>query len=149
MIVDRLADVPDLVGQELGTSEWVLVDQARIDEFAASTNDHQWLHTDPARAADGPFGTTVAHGYLTLSLLGAMWTELFQVREVTAQVNYGLNRVRFPSPVPVDSRLRVAATLVGCETITGGVQVTVDAVIEREGGDKPACVVQTLYRLYA
>ena len=139
-----------LVGTDLGTSGWVEIDQARIDTFADATDDHQWIHVDPrAGQADGPFGTTIAHGYLTLSLLIPMWTEILDVGEARTKVNYGLNKVRFPAPVPVGSKIRATARLAAVEPIAGGVQVTVDAVIERDGGDKPVCVAQPVFRFYA
>jgi acyl dehydratase len=144
--VDTLADLTALVGRDLGASSWVQIDQSRIDTFAAATDDHQWLHVDPERAKDGPFGTTIAHGYLTLSLLAPLWTEILEVREVTTKVNYGLNKVRFPAPVPVGSKLRATARLAGLEPIPGGAQLTVDATVERDGSDKPVCVAQMVLR---
>jgi acyl dehydratase len=149
MIVETLAELADLQGTELGSSAWFEVDQARIDTFADATDDHQWIHTDPVRAADGPFGTTIAHGYLTLALLIPMWTQLLDVTEAKTKVNYGLNKVRFPAPVPVGSKVRATATLAAVEPIAGGVQVTVDAVIERGGSDKPVCIAQPIFRFYA
>ena len=138
-------NVPE-VGAVLGPTEWVEIDQARIDAFAAATDDPQWIHTDPDRAAAGPFGTTIAHGYLTLALLPAL---LGQVLEADAElmVNYGLNRVRLPSPVPVDSRLRARFEVTSVEPVAGGVQLTLNATVEREGGEKPVCVAETVYRL--
>ncbi len=147
-VVSTLDDLRPLVGTCLGSSSWVAVDQARIDAFAGATGDHQWIHTDPARAATGPFGGTVAHGYLTLSLLIPLWTEILTVHSVRTKVNYGLGRVRFPAPVPVDSRVRATATLAALDDIAGGAQLTVDAVIERDGGDKPVCVAQPIFRFY-
>ena len=147
-VVDTLDDLTPLVGTSLGSSSWVEVDQRRIDTFADATNDHQWIHTDPERAEAGPFGTTIAHGYLTLSLLIPMWSELLDVREVRTKVNYGLDRVRFPAPVPVGSKVRATAMLAAVEPVAGGVQVTTDAVIERDGGDKPVCIAQPIFRFY-
>ena len=149
MILDHIAELDAWVGKELGSSEWILVDQGRIDRFAGATGDYQWIHVDPKRAADGPFGTTIAHGYLTLSLLIPMWTEILDVTEATTKVNYGLNKVRFPAPVPVNSRIRTTATLAAVESIPGGVQVTVDAVIHSDATDKPVCVAQPIFRFYA
>lgn len=149
MIVETLAELPGLVGTPLGTSDWVLVDQHRIDTFADATDDHQWIHTDPTRAASGPFKGTIAHGYLTLSLVIPLWSELLDVREARTKVNYGLNKVRFPAPVPAGSKVRATATLAAVEDVAGGVQLTVDIVIEREGGDKPVCVAQPVFRFYA
>jgi len=143
------ADLPGLVGRDLGTSEWIEVDQAKIDAFAQVTGDHQWIHVDPERAARGPFGSTVAHGYLTLSLLPAMIATAFAVEGSRMGVNYGLNRVRFPAPVPAGSRLRGHFRLAHCEAVEGGVQLTLEATIEREGSEKPVCVAQLLARRYA
>ena len=145
-VVDTLDDLASLVGQPLEPSTWVEVDQQRIDAFAGATGDHQWIHTDPARAKDGPFGGTIAHGYLTLSLLIPMWTEILDVREVTTKVNYGLNKVRFPAPVPAGSKLRATATLTAVDPVPGGAQLTADITIEIEGAAKPACVAQLLFR---
>jgi acyl dehydratase len=147
-VVDTLDELTPLIGQDLGASSWVEIDQHRIDTFADATGDHQWIHTDPQRAKDGPFGTTIAHGYLTLSLLIPMWTEILDVREARTKVNYGLGKVRFPAPVPVGSKVRTTATLAAVDEIEGGVQVTVDAVIELDGGAKPACVAQPIFRFY-
>jgi acyl dehydratase len=148
-VVDTVEELRPLVGACLGTSSWVGVDQSRVDAFADATDDHQWIHVDPERAARGPFGSTIAHGYLTLALFVPLWTEILTVRSVTSKVNYGLNKVRFPAPVPVGSRLRATATLAAFDDIAGGAQLTVDAVIEREGGDKPVCVLQSVVRFYA
>ena len=144
--VDTLDDLSALVGRDLGASSWVEIDQGRIDTFATATDDHQWLHVDPERAENGPFGTTIAHGYLTLSLLAPLWTEILEVREVTTKVNYGLNKVRFPAPVPVGSKLRATARLAALEPIPGGAQLTVDATVESDGSDKPVCVAQMVIR---
>jgi acyl dehydratase len=148
-VVDSLEDLRPLVGTELGVSEWVTVDQKRIDTFADATDDHQWIHVDPTRAATGPFGATIAHGYLTLALLIPMWSEILTVRSVHTKVNYGLGKVRFPAPVTVGSRVRARARLAGLEEVPGGAQLTVDAIIEREGTDKPVCVAQPIFRFYA
>jgi acyl dehydratase len=145
-IVDTLDDLTGLIGQPLEPSAWVQVDQQRIDAFADATGDRQWIHTDPARAKDGPYGGTVAHGYLTLSLLIPMWTEILAVREVTTKVNYGLNKVRFPAPVPEGSKLRATARLAAVDPVPGGAQLTADIAIEIEGAAKPACVAQLLVR---
>jgi len=135
-----------LLGSNLGSSEWVSVDQARIDQFAAVTGDHQWIHVDTERAAAGPFGTTVAHGFLTLSLVPVMVGMAFKVSEVRMSVNYGLNRARFTAPVPAGSRLRGHFKLVSLESIRGGTQVVVEATIEREGHSKPVCVAELVAR---
>jgi acyl dehydratase len=144
--VETLNDLASYVGKELGTSSWVDVDQDRINAFADATDDHQWIHVDAERAKDGPFGGTIAHGYLTLSLLIPMWTDILQVGDVHTMVNYGLNKVRFPSPVPSGSKIRARATLASFETIPGGAQLAVDILVERQGGDKPACVAQLVLR---
>jgi acyl dehydratase len=138
-----------MAGQALGTSDWMLVDQSRIDAFAQATGDHQWIHVDLERAVKGPYGATVAHGYLTLSLLPAMAASAFEVSGSRMGVNYGLNRVRFPAPVPSGSRLRAHFELVSCEAVEGGLQLTIGATIEREGSDKPVCVAQMVARRYA
>jgi acyl dehydratase len=141
-----LADLAGLQGQEIGTSDWVVVTQSNIDQFAQATGDEQWIHVDPARAAAGPFGTTVAHGFLTLSLLSRMFAASVAFEDVRMSLNYGLNRVRFPSPVPVGSRLRAVCVLDAFEPIAGGAQLTVTVTIEREGGAKPACVAEWVTR---
>ena len=141
-----LADLAALEGQEIGRSGWVVVEQASIDQFAQATGDEQWIHVDPARAAAGPFGTTVAHGFLTLSLLSQLFTAAVAFEDVRLSLNYGLNRVRFPSPVPVDSRLRALCVLDSFEAIEGGAQLTITVTIEREGGAKPACVAEWVTR---
>ncbi|MBV9796155.1 MAG: MaoC family dehydratase [Actinobacteria bacterium] len=145
-VVDTLDGLTGLIGQPLEPSSWVEIDQQRIDAFAEATGDHQWIHTDPERAKDGPFGTTVAHGYLTLSLLIPMWTEILEVRSVATKVNYGLNKVRFPAPVPAGSKLRATATLAAVDPVPGGAQLTADVTVEIEGTAKPACVAQLLVR---
>jgi acyl dehydratase len=145
-VIDTLDGLTGLIGQRLEPSSWVEVDQQRIDAFAAATGDHQWIHTDPARAKDGPFGGTIAHGYLTLSLLIPMWTEILDVREVTTKINYGLNKVRFPAPVPAGSKLRATATLAAVDPVPGGAQLTADLIIEIEGAAKPTCIAQLLVR---
>jgi acyl dehydratase len=137
------------VGDEFGPSEWLEIDQARIDRFAEATDDPQWIHVDPVRAAEGPFGTTIAHGFLTLSLLVRFWSEVAPKDErYRMGINYGVNRVRFPSPVPVGSRLRGRFTVVAVEEIEGGVQVTLSALAEREGQDKPVCAAELVFRQY-
>ncbi|MFF0089615.1 MaoC family dehydratase [Streptomyces canus] len=147
--VNGLDELKKLTGSDLGTSEWIEVTQERINTFADATGDHQWIHVDPEKAAAGPFGAPIAHGYLTLSLFIPLFTELLDVQGVTTKVNYGLNKVRFPSPVKVGSRIRLVAKLTDVEEVPGGVQVTVDGAIEIEGGAKPAAVLQSLSRFYA
>ena len=146
MIVDTVAELPALIGQELGPSPWIEVGQDRIDTFADATDDHQWIHVDPARAATGPFGGTIAHGMLTLSLLIPLWSELLDVREVRTKVNYGLGKVRFPAPVPAGTKVRLHAKIAAVDEIPGGVQLTVDAVVEADGASKPVCVAQPIVR---
>ncbi|AYC37310.1 MaoC family dehydratase [Streptomyces griseorubiginosus] len=149
LTVNGLDELKKLAGSDLGTSEWIEVTQERIDTFADATGDHQWIHVDPERAKDGPFGAPIAHGYLTLSLFIPLFTELLDVQGVTTKVNYGLNKVRFPSPVKVGSRIRLVGKLTEVEEVPGGVQITVDGAIEIEGGAKPAAVLQSLSRFYA
>lgn len=144
-----LAELASLAGTDLGHSDWLTVDQERINTFADATDDHQWIHVDPERAKAGPFGGPIAQGYLSLSLLIPLWSELLEVTDATTNVNYGLNKVRFPAPVPVDARVRLSATLTEVDQIAGGAQVVVDTTLEVEGGDKPACVAQAVLRFYA
>ncbi|HEX9863912.1 MAG TPA: MaoC family dehydratase [Acidimicrobiia bacterium] len=145
-VVKSAGDIHALVGQELGTSSWVEIGQSRIDAFADVTGDHQWIHTDPERAAAGPFGTTIAHGYLTLSLLIPLLEEILVVENRESSINYGLDKVRFPSPVPVGSRLRMVANLTEATDIASGVQMKVDCVLTVEGQERPACVATAVLR---
>jgi acyl dehydratase len=135
-------------GLEFGPSSWIDVPQEKIDAFAAATGDHQWIHVDPELAAAGPFGTTIAHGYLTLSLLPVMSYEVVPRQEGGMAVNYGLNRVRFPAPVPVGSRVRGSFVVGSVDEFEGGFQVTMAATVEREGGEKPVCVAEVVFRYY-
>ena len=144
----HLADFAALAGHEIGTSDWLLVDQARINLFAEATGDHQWIHIDPVRAAAGPFGAPIAHGFLTLSLLPLLFESAFAIDDVRMGVNYGLNRVRFVSPVRVGSRVRGRFKLISYEPLEGGAQLTVEATMELEGSAKPACVAETVSRRY-
>ncbi|MGW8379368.1 MaoC family dehydratase [Streptomyces sp. ODS28] len=148
-VVDGLDALRGLAGKDLGAGEWLTVGQERIDTFADATGDHQWIHTDPARAAEGPFGGTIAHGYLTLSLFIPLFTDLLDVRGVTTKVNYGLDKVRFPAPVRAGSRIRLAARLSSVDDVPGGVQIAVDGTVEIEDGEKPAAVLRSLSRFYA
>jgi acyl dehydratase len=148
-LVVRFDELPGLVGQDLGVTDYVEITQEQIDTFADATNDHQWIHTDPKRAEDGPFGTTIAHGFLTLSLIVPFWTELFDVENVTTKVNYGLDRVRFTSPVRVGARLRMRSQISVVQEVSGGFQLTTDNVIEIEGEDRPAVVATFIARFYA
>lgn len=140
-----IAELKDAAGTELGTSDWITVTQEQIDRFAEATGDHQWIHVDPEKAANGPFGTTIAHGYLTLSLLPVLSAQIYDVKNKKMGVNYGANKVRFPAPVPVDSRIRATATLTSAEDIAIGTQFTLTFVLEREGGDKPVCIADVIY----
>jgi len=144
-----MAELNGLTGTELGTSDWYEVTQEHVNLFADATSDHQWIHVDVERATkDSPFGGPIAHGYLTLSLLVPLLGQVLTVSDTVMGVNYGLNKVRFPSPVPVGSRVRLTATLANVEEITGGKQLTFSCVVEREGGDKPVCVAEPVYRYY-
>jgi acyl dehydratase len=134
------------VGRDLGASEWVTIDQDRIDRFAAATGDDQWIHVDPVAAADGPFGATIAHGYLTLAMTNQFLPEIMKVEGVSMGINYGTNKVRFPQPVTVGSRVRGSAVLAEAEEISGGVQAIVTITVEIEGERKPACVVESVSR---
>lgn len=144
-----LADLGQRVGQEVAVSPWMEITQERIDQFAQATDDHQWIHVDRERARQSPFGGTIAHGFLTLSLLPMLTDAAFEITGRTMGVNYGLNKVRFTSPVPAGSRIRGRFTLVKLEPIEGGVQTTWGAVIEREGADKPAMIAETISRHFA
>jgi acyl dehydratase len=146
--VNGLDELKKLAGSDLGTSGWTEITQERINTFANATDDHQWIHVDPDKAKDGPFGAPIAHGYLTLSLFIPLFTELLDVEGVTTKVNYGLNKVRFPAPVRVGSRIRLAARLAAVDDVPGGVQVTVDGAIEIDGSAKPAAVLQSVSRFY-
>lgn len=142
-------DITAAVGSVLGTSEWITVDQERIDGFAESTGDHQWIHVDPERAARGPYGGTIAHGYLTLSLLPAMLTRIYRVEGARMAVNYGLNRVRFVSPVPVNSRLRGTAALLEAKPLPdNAIAMTLRTTVEIDGAERPACVAESVGRQY-
>ena len=148
-VIKGLEDVEGLAGTDLGPSRWLDITQQRVDTFADATDDHQWIHVDPERAKNGPYGGTIAHGYLTLALVIPLWTELLHIDGVRMAVNYGLNRVRFPAPVPVGSRVRLLARVASVERVAGdGVQLTVAFTVERDGGDKPAAVAEAIYRYY-
>lgn len=143
------SEAANLAGTDLGFTDWLEVTQKRIDLFADATDDHQWIHVDPTRAKDGPFGAPIAHGMLTLSLAVKFWSELFDLEGVTTKVNYGLEKVRFISPVTVGARLRMTAVIAEVTEVTGGYQFIVDQTIEIEGNTKPALVARGLYRFYA
>lgn len=139
-------DMHDAVGQQLGVSEWLEITQERINLFADATGDHQWIHVDPVKAKDGPFGACIAHGYLTLSLVNLFLPQILDVQGISMGVNYGTDKVRFPSSVPVGSRVRGSAQLVLVEDVKGSVQATTRVTVEVEGSDRPACVVDTISR---
>jgi acyl dehydratase len=143
-----LADLPGLVGKHLGQSDWEVIDQDKINRFADATGDHQWIHVDVERAKSGPFGTTIAHGYMTLSLVPIFVFQLLKVEGAKLVVNYGLNKARFPAPVPVDSRVRMGGEIAAVEQVSGGLQVTLACTFEIEGQTKPACVAEIVFRYY-
>ena len=141
------SELAGAVGKHLGVSEWLEIDQARIDKFADATGDHQWIHVDPERAKGGPFGATIAHGYLTQSLVNLFMPQIFEVRGISMGINYGADRLRFPAPVPVGSRVRGGAELLEVETVKGGaIQTKVRVTVEVEGQERPACVIDTISR---
>jgi len=144
----QVSDLDAAVGTDLGFSEWIEITQDRIDLFADATSDHQWIHVDPDRAASGPFGTTIAHGYLTLALAVPLMQQFFRVESAQMGINYGSNKVRFISPVPVGSRVRAKGLLAAVEDFGNGRQVTIDLTFEIEGSEKPACVAQVISRVY-
>ncbi|MGK2929262.1 MAG: MaoC family dehydratase [Acidimicrobiales bacterium] len=145
--IHGLDELRTAVGRDLGTSSWVEITQDRVDTFAEATGDHQWIHVDVDRArAESPFGGPIAHGYLTLSLTNLFLPEVVEVRGVSSGVNYGVNKVRFPAPVPVGSRVRGHVRLQAAEEVTGGIQTTMVITVEVEGAEKPACIVEALSR---
>jgi acyl dehydratase len=148
-ILQSLAELPALVGHEVAVSDWLTVTQEQVDLFAKATGDHQWIHVDVERAKAGPFGAPIAHGFLTLSLIPKFFETSIEIRNSRMGVNYGLNKVRFTAPVPVDSRLRARMKLLACEAIDNdGVQMTWLITLEREGSDKPVCIAESLTRQY-
>ena len=146
--VNSVEDLRALVGTHLGYSDYQTVTQEQVNLFAEATGDHQWIHVDPERAATGPFGHTIAHGYLTLSLVPVLLAGVLRVEGVTMGVNYGTNKVRFTAPVPVGSDIRAGATLASIDEVTGGVQVVLDVVVEVRDAPKPSCVAQVVFRYY-
>ena len=142
------ADLKTKIGQHLGYSDWLEITQERINLFADATGDHQWIHVDPERAKSGPFGACIAHGYLTLSLVNKYLPQIIDVRGIRMGVNYGCDKVRFPAPVPVGSKIRGGGELITVEEVKGGVQATVRVTVEIEGKDRPACVVDTISRFF-
>ncbi len=147
--IDGIAGLKKHVGEHLGYSEWHQVTQEQVNLFADATGDHQWIHVDVERAKAGPFGAPIAHGYLTLSLGPTLISEAFQVTGISMGVNYGLNKLRFPSPVPVGSKVRAGIELAGVEDVAGGAQVQLNVTFEIEGGSKPVCVAEVLFRYYS
>jgi acyl dehydratase len=146
-VFESPAELKGSVGKSLGHSDWLEITQERIDQFAEATGDHQWIHVDPERARQGPFGSTIAHGYLTMSLVNHFLPQIVEVRGISMGVNYGANRLRFPAPVPVGSRVRGSAELVEVEDVRGGaVQAVIRVTVEIEGGRRPGCVVDTISR---
>jgi len=146
--ITGLDELQKAKGDEIGISEWHEVTQKAIDTFADVTGDHQWIHTDPKRAKDTPFGGTIAHGYYTLSLAPMFSEQVMQLQGFAFAVNYGLNKVRFPSPLPVGSKVRMKAKLAEVEEIAGGAQITLELTFESEGGEKPVCVAESIARMY-
>jgi acyl dehydratase len=141
-------ELKNSVGQHLGYSDWLEITQDRIDKFADATGDHQWIHVDPERAKKGPFGACIAHGYLTQSLVNLFLPQIVEVQGISMGVNYGADRLRFPAPVPVGSRIRGGAELLKAEDVKGGVQTTIRVTVEIEGAERPACVIDTISRYY-
>jgi acyl dehydratase len=148
--VQGLEELKAQAGADLGHTDWLQIDQGRVNTFADATDDHQWIHVDPERAATGPFGGTIAHGYLTLALLIPLMSDLLDVSGVRMSLNYGLDKVRFPAPVPVGAKIRLKGQVATVDEVKGdGVQITIDFTVEIEGSDKPACVARGVYRHYA
>lgn len=148
-VFDGVESLKDAIGESIGSSEWLVVDQERIDTFAAATGDHQWIHVEPEQAAAGPFGTTIAHGFLTLSLIPVFSPEVYTVRQTSMAINYGLNKVRFITPVPVNSQIRGTFRVLEASDVPGGVQLLNQVTIELAGSERPACVAETLVRYFS
>ena len=148
-VFERPADLIGKDGMPLGVTDWLTVNQQRIDQFADATGDHQWIHVDPVKAASGPYGKCIAHGYLTLALVNLFLPQLMRVDNVSMGVNYGVDKVRFPAPVPVDSRIRGRGEILAVEEVKGAVQVIVRVSVEIEGSDRPACVADTISRFFS
>ena len=146
--IEGISGLKELVGEHLGYSDWLEVTQERVNTFAEATGDHQWIHVDVERAKEGPFGGPIAHGYLTLALGPRLAPEIYTVSRIAMGVNYGTEKVRFPSPVPVGSKLRLGATLTGVDDVAGGAQVSMEFVFEVEGASKPSCVANVVFRYY-
>ena len=147
-VFETPAELLNAVGQQLGKSDWLEITQDRIDKFAEATGDHQWIHVDPERAKGGPFGACIAHGYLTQSLVNFFLPQIVEVHGISMGVNYGADKLRFPAPVPVGSRIRGSAELIKAEEIKGCIQSTVRVSVEIEGSDRPGCVIDTISRYY-
>ena len=147
-VINGVEELRTLVGEHLGYSEWVEITQERVNQFAEATGDHQWIHVDVERAKAGPFGAPIAHGYLTLSLGPMLSPQVYTVTGFSMGVNYGADKIRFPSPVPVGSKLRLGVTLLGVEEVAGGIQTKLEFAFEVEGAAKPSCVAEVLFRLY-
>jgi acyl dehydratase len=148
LILDGPQGLHDHVGKELGTSAWVRLDQDEVDRFAAVTGDHQWIHVDVERARTSQFGSTIVHGFFTLSLAPRLQDDIYTITGFHFGLNYGLNRVRFPAPLPVGDRVRLRVTLTAVEEVPGGLQGFITNTFEREGGDKPVCVAEMIFRVY-
>ena len=148
-VANGIDELRTLAGADLGPSDWLEISQDRVNTFADATDDHQWIHVDPERAGSGPFGGTIAHGYLTLALVIPLWTQILQIGGIGMAVNYGLNRLRLPAPVPVGSAVRLHARVATVEEVRNGVQLTVEFTVEIRGAEKPALVAEALYRYYA
>ena len=144
--INGVDELKACVGENMGTSDWLEITQDRVNLFAEATGDHQWIHVDPVKAKDGPFGGTIAHGYLTMSLGPVLLPQVVTVTGFSMALNYGLNKLRFPAPVPVGSKVRLSADLLDVEDVAGGVQVTYRLTFEVDGQDKPACVAEAVYR---
>jgi len=149
MLLAKFEDLPSLVGHDLGHSDYTEITQPQVNMFAVATNDHQWIHVDEERAAAGPFGGTIAHGFLTLSLIVPLWSELFDVADVSSKLNYGLDRVRFTSPVRVGARVRLHSVIAAVEEVKGSTQITSANTLEIEGQERPAAVADFIARFYA
>ncbi len=148
-VFENLDELRAAVGRDLGYTDWFEITQDRVNLFADATGDHQWIHVDPERAASGPFGRTIAHGYLTLSLTSDLISQLIEVHNISMAINYGTNKVRFPLPVPVGSLIRASARILSVDDVPGGVQVVTLITVEREGSEKPSCVVESVTRYLA
>ena len=149
VVVDRAADLLERIGAPLGPSSWFAVEQPAVNAFAIATADEQWIHVDVERAAQGPFGTTIAHGYMSVALIAPLFSEVLLVHDQSMVVNYGLDRVRFPAPVRLPARVRLTGSIAHAEEVSNGIQLTADVTLEIEGNDKPGCVARVLYRYLA